>query len=423
MPQIQFESLSSSLRRLPQLIQTIPDIIRDPSANPVQAVILLAMAVVLILILLLSIILIVMKPPTVEEHEYYDYENEEYDESAEGEEGDEEYAHPVPREPRAAQDLRARFVMLSLGIIVLALVWVVTGLTTGNSRTCSSCHTNTSHMAAVHDPHASVDCVACHESGGPVARATVNVATRVEHFLLAQFNPDAAKLYGTPAASDACMQCHGSQIAGTTTDEGLQVRTSHKEFVSAGSQCVDCHTLNSGMVNATTIGMSPCLRCHDGKYAKAVCTTCHIGDPSRSITPSVTRNQMASMQVPNPQCDGCHFDMTKCTACHGLQMPHTQEFMAYGHARVAAQNIWFGNGRLCAKCHYPEHRDCTQAGCHTMTPAMGHGNPGWARLHAFTSWSKGPATACSCHHWNAYDHNGMIFCQICHPTKPKNAVP
>ena len=97
--------------------------------------------------------------------------------------------------------------------------------------------------------------------------------------------------------------------------------------------------------------------------------------------------------------------------------------MAYGHANVAAQNIWFGNGQLCSKCHYPEHHNCVQAGCHSFPVAEGHANPGWAKLHAFTSWSKGPATACSCHHWNPYDHGGMIYCQICHDTKPKNAVP
>ena len=68
MPQLQFESLAQSLARLPQVVQSIPDVLRDPAANPLQAAILLSMGVVLVLVVLLSIILIIVRPsPEAEE--------------------------------------------------------------------------------------------------------------------------------------------------------------------------------------------------------------------------------------------------------------------------------------------------------------------------------------------------------------------
>jgi hypothetical protein len=198
---------------------------------------------------------------------------------------------------------------------------------------------------------------------------------------------------------------------------------SHKEPQAAGAACVDCHVLTFGVIGPVTAAMTPCLRCHNGTVTSSDCKVCHVGDPGKAIVPSVAPGAMATAQVPNPQCNGCHFDMTKCNACHGISMPHSIEFMAYTHARAGAIDIWFNGGRTCAKCHYPGHNYCIQPGCHQFPVASGHPNPAWATLHQGTSWSNGPKSACSCHNWNAQDHGGMIYCQICHPTKPPNAVP
>jgi len=414
MPQLQFKDLTQSLLRLPQVIQSIPDILRDPAANPLQAAILLGMGVVLVLVVLLLVILVIMRPSPEEEELFGEG----------GEVGAAGGAAPSAGARAAAERARPMswFTVTSIIILVTAAVWVTAGVTTASPEVCNSCHASTEHSTAkVGDPHSSVQCVSCHESGGPVARATVNLATRIQHVVLARSDPSLASAYGRPVASDACERCHHSQVVGVYYNRALGVRVSHKEPLAAGAACVDCHTLTSGVVNATTVGMSPCLRCHDGKQAKAECSVCHVGDPSRAIRPSTALNAMASAQVPNPQCNGCHKDMTRCNACHGISMPHSQEFKAYGHAREAALDIWFGDGKLCTKCHFVGHNDCLQPGCHQFPIASGHPNPAWAKLHQLTSWS-GSATGCSCHQWNPSDHNGMIYCQICHPVKPKGAL-
>jgi hypothetical protein len=254
-----------------------------------------------------------------------------------------------------------------------------------------------------------------------VARLTVNVMTRVEHVVLARVNAFAASSFGTPIASDKCYSCHRKTMASTFVDTQLKIRVSHEEPLAAGAQCVDCHALSSGTVTAVTVGMSPCLRCHDGKKAKADCSVCHLGDPSQSIRPDIDPAEMAAIQVPNPECGGCHKDMTKCNECHGIEMPHPSIFKAYGHARDGAIDVWENGQRTCKRCHYQGHNDCRQAGCHIDT-FPGHPIPQWQRIHGLTSWSSSSIT-CSCHQWNPYDHNGMIFCEICHETRPRGSRP
>jgi len=410
MPPLHFESLTSSLMRLPDVIKSVPDVIRNPAANPLQAAILLAMLLVVLLIVLLSVVLLIMRP-SAEDELLFDEETEG------GEEEDEQ-------EERWPPPGLAWLTTVGLVILVLTAVWVATGITSGVSDVCGSCHTGSLHASAtVEDPHRGVACVRCHEGGGAVARVTVNLATRVMHIVYARTGSDRARSYGRPIASDGCLDCHKTQLNGVYHNTTLGVRVSHKEPLAAGAQCVDCHALKSGIVSASTIGMEPCLRCHDGTKAKAGCETCHDGDPAVAITPDTPTDAMASAQVPNPQCNGCHTDMTTCDNCHGIRMPHSVTFKLYAHARDAVIDIWYGTGKQCQRCHYTGHNDCTQVGCHINPPSWGHPNPAWAKLHQRTSWSKGPQTGCSCHAWNPYDHGGMIYCQICHPTKPANAVP
>ncbi len=417
MPQITFESITESLMRLPAVIQSIPDIVRNPAANPLQATILLGIGLILLLIIVLSVLLMIMRPSAEEEALLMG------DTEAEGAEdvlAPEERARLEKEERRAHR--AASLTVTSIIILVGVGVWMVAGLTTGASEVCTSCHFNTSHAAATADPHKDIECVQCHEGGGKMARLTVNVATRFEHVAFARTDNAAAAAFGQPVASDGCRSCHKEAITGTFFDEELQLKVVHSHPLEAGAQCVDCHALTDGVVNAKTVGMAPCLRCHDGTQAKADCNVCHVGDPSQAIRPSVDINQMAAAQVPNPQCDGCHKDQTTCMNCHGIEMPHSQQFRAYGHAREAVIDIWYGDGKKCEKCHYGTHNGCIRLGCHSFPIAGGHPNPAWAKMHQKTQWSDAAAkTACACHDWNSYDHNGMIYCQICHETKPKNA--
>ena len=403
-----YERLTFSPERVPQLIQQIPDIIRNPAAYPVQAAILLGIALVLVLIVILTVVLIIMRPPRDEE---------EFLEEVELTEDERDRLEAVMRTQRR----RAFFTVASAAVLMWLAFWIVTGVTTGHPRVCTDCHRDTIHNVAETDPHEDVACVKCHETGGPGARLTVNVFTRLEHVVMARYNRRAAQSFGKPSASDGCLECHRDEIDTTYVDQELQVKVSHKEPLEAGAQCVDCHTLHDGVVSSVTVGMSPCLRCHDGKQVSADCDVCHIGDPSQAIRTEAGPDEMAKVQVDNPRCDGCHKDMTTCDACHGIRMPHSDVFTAYGHARPGAIDIWDNNQQTCSKCHYTGHRSCQASGCHDMK-FPSHPSPVWKTLHGKTTWSDSYNT-CACHDWNPFDRNGVNYCQICHPTKPAGARP
>ena len=413
MPKIEFESVGASLSRIPDVIRSIPDIIRNPAANPIQSAILLAIGLIFVLIVLLTLALLLLRP---DREVLFDQELAEEAEPPSDEELVEIEA--TERTERVERRL-SRVSIVSIAIIVVAVVWIATGITTSSPQMCNSCHPVTSHTtAAVKDPHADVSCVDCHESGGTLARLTVNVVARAQHVILARAQSSAAAEFGAPVSSDRCFACHRDQMRATSFDANLGVKVSHKEPLAAGAECVDCHQLKDGVVSSWTVGMSTCLRCHDGKKAKVECKECHVGDPSRAIRPSTSPNKMAGQQVPNPQCNGCHTDMTTCNRCHGISMPHTEAFKFGGHAREAAIDIWNGKLSICRKCHYPGHRDCLREGCHVgQFPS----HPlTWRRIHALSPWSRWNA-GCDCHGWNPYEHNGEFFCQICHAVKPKGA--
>jgi hypothetical protein len=67
MPELQFEDFATSLSRLPDVIQSIPDILRNPAANPLQAALLVGIVLVLALVVLLSVLLIIMNPSRQEQ--------------------------------------------------------------------------------------------------------------------------------------------------------------------------------------------------------------------------------------------------------------------------------------------------------------------------------------------------------------------
>jgi hypothetical protein len=110
--------------------------------------------------------------------------------------------------------------------------------------------------------------------------------------------------------------------------------------------------------------------------------------------------------VLTPDCGGCH-DQTACDSCHGIRLPHTQEFMAYAHAREGVEDIWYNGGRTCAKCHNDASRPCTL--CHKgRFPS--HGTK-FAPIH-----SNGSPTGVGCDNCHAEMsyRPGRNFCELCH---------
>ncbi len=296
------------------------------------------------------------------------------------------------------------YATLGLWGLAFALVWVAGGLVSRTDQMCVSCHIDGSiHalriQAPAEDPHGAVECVSCHETGGLVASATTKVPWRAAHFVRGYLEDGGAKGYGSPVANSTCLACHRVEVASTQVDPERGIRVSHTEPLEQGALCNDCHRPrpNTGVIDRYTVGMDPCLRCHDGEQASAECDLCHTKDIGLAVQASSVVKPRAHQDI--VRCEGCH-KLDTCDACHGVRLPHSSAFMNGGHARQAVEDIWYNNGQVCNRCHTKNRRSC--GNCHrNQFPShpesympKGHQsadpyNNGCTQCHDYLEWMHG----------------------------------
>ena len=141
--------------------------------------------------------------------------------------------------------------------------------------------------------------------------------------------------------------------------------------------------------------MSSCLPCHDGESATVDCDACHTGDIGRASQSDMRDYpKLAPMGEPTT-CRGCH-RLDECNECHGLELPHSPDFVASGHAREAG----FYRKELCIRCH-DVSLFCNA--CHRF-------DPDGDSPHAGDFFSEHPyEKGCGCH--------GLareVMCALCH---------
>lgn len=323
-----------------------------------------------------------------------------------------------PRPPLTRAERRARLAgTVAVTIASLVAAWVLAGITTGTDTMCLSCHRSdmphTDRLAEEPaDPHAKTGCVRCHEPGGVTGSLTYSVPSRVAHFAQGIAGAEDVRGYGAPVASAACARCHRGDVRETATVEERGVRISHVEPLEAGAVCLDCHEMQTvtGVVGTFTVGMAPCLRCHDNEQVSAECDYCHTKDIAYAV--NVNIEPQPKPLVPDKRCGSCH-DQTSCDACHGIRMPHTAEFIASEHPRAATLDIWNNGGRTCKKCHTETRNPCTA--CHKK---LGPGHPvtHWPRIHGLGGPEAGQnRAACLGCHGYLVGVQGRNFCGVCHP--------
>jgi hypothetical protein len=227
--------------------------------------------------------------------------------------------------PSLWQRVRPFAAIATSAYLLIALLWILTGSMTTGPNMCADCHAQSVHkQAGATDPHFGVACVNCHEPGGWVARLTSNVPMRLQHFLEAQSDSVRSQPFGQKVSSAGCAECHKKDMAGTLYDPTRAVSMSHKEPIEVGAECMDCHIFKGGEISAGTSGMANCIRCHDGKTAKAECGVCHQGDPTDAGLPQISPKKLRSRLVPTADCTACH-DSSACRKCHGATLPRPSE--------------------------------------------------------------------------------------------------
>ncbi len=382
------------------LPNVLREIIQEPATNLTAAILLLVVASLLLLIVMVAAILLLTGSGE---------ESEEGGEAAESIPVPQETAkEPEPRNPRGW------VYSVAFWVFALMAVYVAVGVASSTNELCSSCHVRTAHVQAdKKDPHKKADCVSCHETGTYIGRIFTDVPGRAVH-IVAGLQGDTKGLSGV-VSSQGCASCHRQQITGTATVTDRSLKVSHKEPLEAGAECIDCHRLDGGVVSDHVAGMAPCTRCHDGEIASIECSVCHIGDPAGAVRADRAKPKNGGTRlVSNPKCDGCHSDQSECDSCHGLRLPHSDQFKATGHAREATVDLWSNGGKRCGKCHYQDHNDCGE--CHE--PFLAHSTI-WIQGHGV---NRSFASSCACHEKLRYDKE-QPWCTVCHDTRPPGALP
>lgn len=280
--------------------------------------------------------------------------------------------------------------LLELVLLTAALAPFVPA--TGSA--CGACHVvRPSVDAWAAGTHHEVSCYSCHASGaGGALAVSAEAAARL---VLRSY----ASRRGV--SSSACLGCHASVRSGVIV---RRVRMRHSDVIEAMMSCTECHQGvghegASGRVAIERSKMSLCLTCHDGKNASSECVTCHLKPPLDIASGTAAT---AELKV---TCRGCHSEAVakKCIDCHGLEMPHPDDFLGK-HAGLSA-----ASPAICERCHDQAGgpRPCA---CHTDTNVHGTYSD-WFRRHG-TAAVSGGRLGCNCHQ--------LAFCAMCHEKDPFN---
>lgn len=288
---------------------------------------------------------------------------------------------------------------ISLGILLLALS--VNWYTTSQVYFCSLCHEIRPEIRAwATSPHAEVDCYACHLAPGPWTffRAKIHLAGDLyKHFLGLYEVPLHLPAGRRLLPSESCPLCHNPKRT-VTPQPGIVI--DHAIHPKKGIACTVCHNRVShpglrGYVD--NMRMPRCFRCHGlqaGAKAPGKCTTCH----TQAFDLKPPSHRTATWRVPDhgqiakgnrKPCLLCHAP-DFCSRCHGLAMPHPENWAADEnlHARLGPQKP-----HLCRRCH-PQRNTCDT--CHHRRFRPAKGRP-WVRQHFLIVRREGLYPCLDCH--------------------------
>ena len=379
-------SLADLGSRVSAAARLVTEVLGNPASNPLVALlVVLGIALVLVIVALLVWLMVVLVR---------------------------EIKHPREKSSQSAAVERrsARAVPVIWTLLVVALLAVViVGWQYGTSdRTCARCHvTNSAFKSNAQDAHAEVSCRDCHIAPGPTGALAAGV-TGVRN-IKTQLREEPNRPTRVAHVDDnACLACHQAITEGVTTAGGIRMR--HSDVLEVGYACTDCHNTaghGESIRRVRRPQMAQCVLCHDGKKARSECDVCHttdVGAAKRKPGAGYVKTYITP-----DGCRGCH-SMQGCIECHGLELPHSQQFIGGYHAKKAYENV-----RLCFKCHGGVDF-CN--GCHIfgLLPSGLPRNPHDDFVPWHAKYAVRGGNACLCHGENGYQN--PAFCDFCHGQQP-----
>jgi len=248
----------------------------------------------------------------------------------------------------------------------------------------------------------------------PVPPAHWDVTTgstgQVGGILLADVDP--ALLTGNFAR---CPECHSLLDRAASQNPALVQQFEHGFHLEKGARCADCHEVPTHTeIAIRKPTMIKCFGCHsqtDTAAPSGACATCHPRNfPLKPTTHEASdwlpsREQLVTTRATHPKaaqespkgCELCH-TKTFCSDCHGLDMPHPQDWQ-----NVHSEKAVDVGGKVCMRCH-PNNESCQV--CHH--PGYKPGGPPWWQIHPQAVYNEGPDLCLQCH--------STLTCARCHTT-------
>lgn len=366
---------------------------------------------------------------------------------------------------------RPRYIVWT-GVVVLVLAVVVVfalGATSTRWFCAQVCHSVQDDSIAAYEAstHSEISCMACHE---PVNADTVTfllakvksgleVIPTVRNTYELPLNPGSALSLkgGKEMGSQQCTQCH-SKNREVTPSKGIII--DHAVHEEKDVWCTVCHNRIAHNEEAAPptltdprgeknkrhpdfMKMDGCFRCHDlegKKTAPGACSACHTADfplkPANHLKAEFYPKGHAELArehekefeevakeakileeegirkdlaAPVDYCATCHIKSKFCDSCHGMEIPHPEEFKTKTHPQVVKTSF-----AKCVMCHGEPATTGFCSDCH-------HGKKiGWT-FDVKVPWKNQHATAVT---KNGIDKcfvacHDQQFCLDCHTkTKP-----
>lgn len=344
---------------------------------------------------------------------------------------------------------RARLIIWA-GVVALGgigFVAVALGVTSSYWFCANGCHMvqDDTIIAYNRSSHNKISCMACHMpvNADPVTfmihkvKALGELYTTVTDAYELPLNAESEVAKEMP--SDQCTQCHSNNREFTYSN-GIVM--DHEIHAAKGVNCTLCHnrvahkedfslTLaanadpkQQNKKHENWMSMEACFRCHnldptkkglEGLNAPGKCSVCHPTDfdlkpVNHSIASFETSGHPALAEEKGLEyCYMCHDQKTFCNACHGMPMPHSEEFKTKTHGAVSQEK---GKLAKCEMCHeQTKTKFCDKCHHGTKSNWTYDTKQSWVVQHPDAIAKAGSTKACmTCHNAN--------FCADCH-TKNK----
>ena len=319
---------------------------------------------------------------------------------------------PAPESPQAPPP-RLSADWIGIGLFVAAVVGLLAigSYQVSQPSFCAKCHVvKSEYKSWIESSHRQVGCLGCHQEPGVSGYVVQKIGYVREALLFATGNYSDRKQSIVPNRS--CNRCHKDLSRQTVIRYGIKVK--HQNFLEKGYRCTGCHnTIAHGDIVSVPKypTMDKCVVCHDGREASAECELCHVSNVAKQVRQP--RRELVKIATEIPwHCRGCHSPAVakKCIDCHGLEMPHSPEFMRGKHARLA-----FTQKSICVRCHSGKASSCNQ--CHDYPSPHGperdwirqHGPSAKKQVIVQVEWGGQESAGCAgCH------YKGTNMCNACH---------